>query len=313
MANMFRPVQLSYSQNPREAVLGQLAEAFRPYSGDSRIARGFVRAGFGVFLSSPADAPDSTQTHAIIDPGEVFHQPNGATGSLADVDALIVAGASATSIQTITSFNGVLGASEIQPPRHITFTFDSSTDWDPTTGTVTFVAENGDTVTENLSVATSASLTTTAKAKQILKVVIPAQTGAGGTFTAGVDAISAPDIAAFAGVVVRPQVHRALTDDLIYGLPGYGSTPGGATFVDGESLGCLTSGGIYVASEVAAKDGDPVYVRTAVSGGNLVLGSFSNTSGTGLTLVPNARFKRSCNAPANSSLYTPAWAAFLGV
>jgi hypothetical protein len=311
MANGFKPVQLSYTNNPREAVLGQLVEGFSPYRADSRIARGFIRAGFGVFLSSPADARDTTQSRAVIDCGEVFHIPNGASGSAASTTS-VHSGASSASVQTITAFNGVLGAAEIQPPRALTFTFDSSTDWDPTTGTVTFVNEAGDTVTENLAVATSAALTTSAKAKSIVKVVLPAQTGAAGTFTIGTAAVAAPTIQGFAGVAIRQMLHRALTDDLIYGLPGYGSG-GPASYVDGEGVPCLTSGGIYVASEAAVADGDPVYVRTAVSGSNLVLGAFSNAAGTGLTLVPNAKFKRGAAAPPSTSLYRPAWAAFLGV
>lgn len=306
MANYFKPVQLSYSQNPKEAVLGQLANTMVGHRSDSRIMRGFGRAGFGVFLSSGASAPANAELASSIDPGEVYHQPNGATGAAADVDA-IHSGASSASIQTITSFNGVLADQEIQPPRQVTAIFDASTDWDPTTAVLTYVDENGDTVSENLSVASSASLTTTGKVKRVVKLVIPAQTGAGGTFTLGVAAIAAETEARFAGVIIRPLVHRALSSDLLYGLPGFASTPGGATFVDGEGVACLKQGEIWAASETAVADGDPVYVRTAVSGSFLVLGAFANAAGTGRVLLNGAKFARSCAAPASASLYTPAW------
>ena len=43
-------------------------------------------------------------------------------------------------------------------------------------------------------------------------------------------------------------------------------------------------------TEAAVSDQDPVYVRYAADGGNTQLGAFTNAAGTGLALLPGARF-----------------------
>lgn len=306
--NYFKPVQLAYTQNPAEAVLGMLAEGFRPYAADTRIARGFVRAGFGVFLSSGKSAPADPTMGTSVDPGEVFHVPVDGAG--ADVDAIHVTGASSASIQNITAFDGVIGNAEIQPPRQVTMVLSSHANWDATTAVITYVDENGATVSENLSIpdAGNATLTTVGKVRRVVSLNIPAQSGAAGTFTLGVVALASLTEALFSGVAIRRMFKRTLNDSALYGLPNL--TGGPADYIDGEELPCLTKGGIYVASETAVADGDPVYIRTAVNGANTVLGAFANVAGTGRTLLNKARFKRSCAAPASAALFTPAWAVF---
>ena len=107
-----------------------------------------------------------------------------------DVDAIIATGASTSGTQTLTSasFDGLIGDDVMSPPRRLSFTFDSSTDWDPTTITVTGKDETGATITESFAVATSTTANGVKYFSQVTQVSIPAQTGTGGTFTMGVRA-----------------------------------------------------------------------------------------------------------------------------
>ena len=288
------PVQLTYTQNPQEAVVGSLAEAFAPHQAHARFARGMIKSGFGVFRSSGANAAD-------FEPGEAFNTPVPGPAVSA---AAIHTGASAAAIQTITAFNGAFGGVDIQPPRPVTITFDASTDWDPTSGSITYVDLNGGTRTQTLAVATSAALTTSFAAKRVISITLPAQTGAGGVFTVGVAALATRTAADFDGVAIRQLFKRTLSSGSIYGLPGMLGVTGTADYVDGDSVPVLTTGGIWVYSEAAVSDGSPVYVRTAANGGLTQLGAFAPAAGTGLTLVPNARFVR------DSSGAGAAWARF---
>lgn len=107
-----------------------------------------------------------------------------------DVDAIIATGASTAGIQTLTSasFDGLIGDDVMSPPRRLSFTFDASTDWDPTTITVTGKDESGATITELFAVATSTAANGVKYFSQVTQVSIPVQTGTGGTFTMGVRA-----------------------------------------------------------------------------------------------------------------------------
>jgi len=290
------PVQLSYSQNPQEAFVGSLAEGFVGHQAHARFARGMIKSGYGVFRSSGSNALD-------FEPGEVWNTP--VPGAAAAVSA-IHAGASSASIQTITSFGGTFGSVDIQPPRQVTITFDGSTDWDPTSGSITYVDSEGAVRTQTLAVATSAALTTTFAAKRVVSITLPAQTGAGGTFTVGTVALAALTAAEFDGVAIRQLFKRTISSGSLYGLPGMLGVTGTADYVDGDSVSVLTTGGIWVYSEAGVQDGSSVYVRTAANGGLTQLGAFAPAAGTGLTLVPGARFVR------NSSGAGAAWARFNG-
>ena len=288
----FSAVQSSYDAERTESVLGQIAEAGGPRRIKTRVSRGLTKAGFGVFLSSGADAKS-------VDPGEVYHVPFPAAGAQV---AALHSGASSASIQTITSFNGAYGASEIQPPRAVTFAFDASTDWDPTSATLRYVNEKNVIVTETISVATSGTPSTTGKVKRPISLTVPAQTGAGGTFTMGVAALASLTEALFEGAAVRQEFKTTPNSSALYSYPGVSSVLGSGDYADAESVPVMSEGGIWVYSEAAVSDGDPVYVRTAVNGALNVLGSFAPAAGTGLTLLTKARFVRSSDAAG------PAWA-----
>jgi hypothetical protein len=104
-----------------------------------------------------------------------------------DVDA-ITSGASTAGTQTLTSFTGVIGGTLMDPPRVLTFTFSSSTDWDATTITVTGKDWYGATQTETFAIPNNGNATVvgTKLFSKVTQVSIPAQTGTGGTFTMGV-------------------------------------------------------------------------------------------------------------------------------
>jgi|GEM_PF-2385654 len=119
------------------------------------------------------------------------------TGLAAAINALLPAaaptaiiatgGASAVTTQTLTgaSLNGAIGATVMSPPRRLSFTFDSSTDWDPTTITVTGTNADSAVITETFAVATSTTANGSKHFRTVTSVSIPGQTGLGGTFTMG--------------------------------------------------------------------------------------------------------------------------------
>lgn len=107
-----------------------------------------------------------------------------------DVDAIIVAGASSGSLQTITSFDGVIGGAAMTPARSLQLVLSSHADWDATTATITGTDENGDAISEAFAIPNSGNATVTGskRFKTVTQVSIPAQSGAGGTFTLGIRA-----------------------------------------------------------------------------------------------------------------------------
>lgn len=81
------------------------------------------------------------------------------------------------------------------------------------------------------------------------------------------------------GVVYRNHF-RALIDS---------STPGEVP--DGDLIDVLARGAVIVSCEDAtANIDDPVYVRHTANGGNTLIGVVASAAGTGLDLLPNARF-----------------------
>jgi len=124
-----------------------------------------------------------------------------------DVDAILATGGASTAgIQTLTttSLNGVLGQTTLSPPRAISLTFDSHADWDATNATITGTNAAGAAQTETLAIPNGGAATVngTKLFKTVTSIGIPAQTGTGGTFTAGVVARFAATGASGTKVVV---------------------------------------------------------------------------------------------------------------
>ena len=285
--------QTSYSQRPSEALPGQLTEAMSPGRRTGGAARGLVKAGYGVFKVQGAAQTGSR----MLESTPVFHIPS--PDSSADVDAIKTTFASSASISTLTgaALNGVVGTAEMQPARKITLVLSAHTDWDATTAVLTGVNEYGQTVSENLSIPNggNATVTSTTYFRSVTSLVIPAQTGTGGSATVGVAALTALALADFLGVSIRKPVKTTVASSGIYGYPGLTSTAVSATYVDAEPVSVMTAGGIWVFTEEATSRRDPVYVRVAAGAGGSVLGAFRNDDDSAsCVLLPDARFTRSC-------------------
>lgn len=184
---VYAAVAAAFAQNPRPPVV--------------KIGRRVGAPSQSIRLT-PTDPAEGHVTTVTIG-GVVFSFTSTATETVAeitaaltllinaDADAILATGASSASAQVLTSFDGVIGAGAISPPRNLTLAFDSSVDWDPTTVTVTGKDSAGRTITEDFSAATDASLTGAKIFASVTQIDVPIQTGAGGTFTVGVGSIFA--------------------------------------------------------------------------------------------------------------------------
>jgi hypothetical protein len=280
-----------------------LTDAFSPRAVDSKVARGLIKAGYGVFKTHAGGGAGTS----MLDPGEVYQIPN--PGADADVDAIVTAYTSSTGIQTFsgTALNGVVGATEMQPPRLLTFVFSNHADFDATNITLTGISPLGVTQTENIAIPNggNATVNSTLYYASVTSIVVPAQSGTGGTATFGIAALTTLVIADFRGVAVRQPCKTTIATAGIYGYPGIASVAVTADYVDAEPVPVLTEGGIWVYSEEAVSDGDPVYVRIATGAGGSSLGAFRNDADSGsCVLVVGAKFKR------DSTTAGPAWAKF---
>jgi hypothetical protein len=288
-------LQSSYTQQTFDALPGQYSTAYEPRRVSARISRGLLRAGLMAFKVQGYGGSGSRNS---IEPGEAYQIP--AQPVTAQVSGIGTGVTSATGVKTIGSgvTAGAAALQTLQPARKLTVTFDSSTDWDPTTAVITYVNNEGKTVSENLAVATSTTATTVGYAKSFVSLSIPAQTGGAGTATIGYGALPALTVADFVGVVVRQPMKSMVNPSNLY----IGPTSDGivnantlAHYVDGDTVTLLEEGGIWLAvdSGITIADRDPVYCRIAANGANTLLGTFRNDSDSGnALLVAGARFKR---------------------
>jgi len=108
---------------------------------------------------------------------------------VADVDAIIATLGSTAGIQTLTgaSLDGVVGAGAIPHPRNLVIVLSSHVDWDATTAVIIGTDIDGAALSEDFAIPNAGNATVTgAKAfKTVTSVVIPAQSGTGGTATIG--------------------------------------------------------------------------------------------------------------------------------
>jgi len=293
-------VQTSYSQSPTAAVIGQFAD-IAPRGVESKAARGRIKAGYGVFKGNATTAGAGT---SMLDAGEVYQNPDPIVA--ADVDAIVTAYTTSTAVQTFsgTGLNGLVGAAEMQPPRFLTMVCSSHADFDATDLSITGVNHLGQTVTELLAIANGGNSTITSLTlwRSITLLSVPAQSGTGGTATFGVSALVTLVIADFRGVAVRQPVKTTVSTLGLYGMPGITSVTVTADYVDGEVVPVLYDGSIWVYSEEAIADGDPVYVRVSGTG---TIGAFRNDSdSSSCALVVGATFCRDSTAAG------PAWCRF---
>jgi hypothetical protein len=266
------------------------------HSGPRRVipkfARGLVKAGVAVFK-----VPGSTNA-ADLGPGLAVQNP--VPGVAAAASAILSGGASSASLQTITSFNGTTGGTEMQPARFVTFTFSSLANWDATSATLTGIDSAGQVRSESIAIpdAGNATVTSTNRFRQVTSITIPAQSGTSGTFTVGVAALTSGFLLAdILGIVVRNVVKTSVSSSGLYGYPGITSNLVTAEYIDGETLDVLDEGSIWCVTETAVTDRDPVYVRVAAGAGGSQLGALRNDADSASAiLIPNARFLQDCSA-----------------
>lgn len=210
------------------------------------------------------------------------------TAPAASATALIATGgASSGSQQTIAAadMNGTLGNTELFPPRNVTLTLSSHADWDATTAVVTGTDENGAVVTENLTIPNGGDATVTGATafRTITSLLIPAQSGTGGTFTFGVGSVFGTVDHLVEGVVLRDTSRSAVA------------------YAQYENVPVVRDGEVLVTSENAVKDGDAVYVRVRAPTGETI-GAVRSSPVSGETVrIKNARF-RSTNSAGLSRL-----------
>jgi len=293
-------IQSDYSQSPSAAVLGQFADV-APRAVESKVARGRIKAGYGVFKGNATTAGAGS---SMLDTGEVYQLPDPVVA--ADVDAIVTAYTTSTAIQTFsgTGLNGVVGATEMQPPRFLTMVCSNHGDFDATNLSITGINHLGQSVTELLAISNGGNNTITSLTlwRSITLLSVPAQAGTGGTATFGISALVTLVIGDFRGVAVRQPVKTTIATAGLYGYPGITSVTVTADYVDGEVVPVLYDGSIWCYSEEAIADGDPVYVR---AGGTGTIGAFRNDSDGGdAVLVVGAKFARDTTAAG------PAWVRF---
>ncbi len=294
MATIF---QTTYTQREDIALPGVFSEAYDDRRITTRFARGLVLAGHGVFKVR------GTQGNAggsfVESPGQAFHQPSPAL--TVNTTAIATAQATIASGDLTLSLNGTVGGTVMQPGRLITLTLSNSADFDAGTATVTGIsALTGQSITETLVVPDggNVTLTTTNYFSQVtqVKVLDASMSGTGGTVSVGLAAQSALALADFLGIAVREPIKTGVFASNLYNLNGQPTNAEG-NYIDGEMVPVLTKGGIWVFTETAVADQDPIYVRIAANGaGKLMLGAFRNDSDSGNAILLPGRFTRSCAA-----------------
>lgn len=205
------------------------------------------------------------------------------TPDVADADAIIATGASAATAQTIASgsFDGVIGADEMIPPRNLTLTLSNNANWDATVATVTGVNEDGEVIQEDFRIPDSGNVTLTGVKHfaKVTSVYIPAQAGTAGTFTLGTGSSLGP-----------------LTGRTVHGVALYDASREPEAYPVGYAVPVVERGSVYVVSETSYSDGDPVYVRF-IAGVGETAGQFRATPDSNdCALLKGARFRRSGSA-----------------
>lgn len=284
--------QTTYSDREGVAYLGQ-QWGERRADVYPRIMRGLGKAGYGVFKVAGIGSAGTSS----MDPGEVFQIPSPASD--ADADAIILSTASPSSNTTYTTLSGVVGGLEMQPPRKITLTLSNHANWDLTTAVLRGVNQNGQIVTENLAIPDGGNTTVTSTGyfMSVISLYIPAQSGTSGTFTLGVAALASLALVDFMGVLRYNALKTTLRSSPLYYGPGTTSLTQTADYCDNDTVDVVREGGLWVFTEEATSDRDPVYVRVAAGAGGSVIGAFRNDDdSSSCVLLPGSRFTKDCAA-----------------
>lgn len=211
----------------------------------------------------------------------------------ADPDAFIATIGSTAGIQTFDTameFDGATGLGLIYPPSKVDLVLDSHADWDATTAVLTYIDELGIKRSENLSIPNggNATVSSVGFARQVISLVIPAQTSTGGTATLGFQGPGGRIYAPYGIAGISAFTHKTLQTP---------SSSNNEVYEDDEPMPVLRRGRIWVVSEDACTPNEAVYARCASGSGGSVLGKFRTDDDSNTAIaVPNARWVTSASA-----------------
>jgi len=237
------PVQtLNYDQNPAVAVAGLLGSESEPRAIVPVVVESAIAAGLCVVQGSTTIAEGAPPAAPTADP-----------------DAIIATGASTAGVQSLstTSLDGAVGQGFISPPKNLTLTLSSNTDWDATTATVYGEDSDGNMISETFSIPNNGNATVTGNSffARVITVNIPAQTGTGGTFTLGTG------------------TKLGVVDGVVHGVSVWDGTREPGVYAVDEVMPVIRRGRVWVYAEGAVNPSLPVFVRF-VAGVGETLGRF---------------------------------------
>lgn len=201
----------------------------------------------------------------------------------ADPDGIVEALATAATAQSLTgvALDGAVGAGEMFPPRNVTITLSSHADYNLTTAYVRGLDPDGQPQEEAFVIPDAGNTTLVGNKffSAVTEVYIPAQGGTNGSTTVGFGSKLGP--------ITREHVH---------GIALYDASREPEAYPIGYAVPVVEKGPVFVTSETAYADGDPVYVRLVATGGE-TLGHFRATpDSTDCALLQGARFRRTGSA-----------------
>lgn len=209
---------------------------------------------------------------------------------VADVDAFKTNIASTAGIQTFTAvdLDGVIGAAALPLAAKVVLVLNANAAWNATTAVLSGLDKDGIPISENLSIPadTGGTLTSVNYYSKVTGLVIPAQTGAGGTATLGYAADFTFDGGAFLGLALHQ--HKTRFDGAYTNCENY---------TDEEQMSVLESGPIFVRVENAGTAGDILHVRLIAAGAEKI-GAYRAHDTDGGDCIPLRRLRlvESCSA-----------------
>lgn len=258
---MSTSVQTAYSSTPAVGIAGQIAdEGPREIESAANSSTTDIVAGIVVLRSADGTVRPLLSTD----------EPT------ADTDAIMVAQATATTAQVCTgaTLDGVIGVTEIFPPRNITMTLSSHANFDAATAIVRGLDELGRVIEEAFEFPDAGNVTLTGAVpfRFVTAVLLPAQAGTNGTVDVGT------------GVIMGGLTPTAR------GISVYDATKIPGAYTRYDDLPVMRKGRIYVLSETAVTKGGAVYVRVVATGSE-VRGAMRGTlDSTDLALLLGARW-----------------------
>jgi hypothetical protein len=237
--------QTTVSASPVRALAGLIAHAKSP----DDILSAVVDQAAGI-------APGLVLLHTSGGDNTASTQP--ATAAAADDDAIHTALATSSSTQTITTGDGVVGLGRIFPAQKLTITRSSHGDQDAVSAVLTYFDLNGVKQTQTFSFANAGgdSFTSTYEASYFVSLVIPAQSGTGGTTKIGIEGVPSLAGGTVMGVSVLSQKTVALAP----------TESGNEVYGDQEVMPYIRHGYVWVSSETDFFVGQQPFVRLVASG-----------------------------------------------